>query len=245
MWSSSQIGLLIGPQSVQRFDIGTGRALDPSPNLGHSLELIQASRTRLSVVLSDAYCRYTTMQRPQGLRSREELQAAAQGRFKTMFGDTESWRVQVHASALSQPDVVVGVREDILATLSAATQALHLKVTSIKPMLLAWANQLQRETRHGNHWIVSVNGSWASVAYLLNGRCCHIRALRVESEPLNLLELLARERAFLADTDLSAPVWLGAPDSASLPVISEGLRVMPLAHGKLWGTPLARKGGVL
>ena len=209
MWRAAHIGLLIGPQGVQVHDLRRRRALAPAADLAQALGGLRGSGASLSVLLSDAHCRYAVAPRPPGVRNRAELQAAAQSRFRAMFGDVDHWRVQCHASAWSELDFVAGVDGAVLDQLLSQAQAAQCRVVSIRPLWLAWAAHFRRQTRRGRHWVVASDGAWLGVGYLDDGVCLHARALRADAAVLDVDELLARERAFVADADPQATVWHG------------------------------------
>jgi len=234
MWTTSRIGLLVGAPTVQAFDLGRGVALGASPSLEAALDALAGRRARLEVVLSDAHCRYLVMARPGGVRNRAELGAAMQLRFRALFGEEASWLVRHESAATEGHDFVAGADQQLVAELERRAETAGLRVVSIRPHWVAWARHFRRRTRRGAHWVVGSDGEWLSLGYLSDGQCRHARAMRLGAAGTDLADLLARERAFLADADPAAPVWCGgvaleastrrsasAPSAASLWALGE------------------------
>jgi len=238
LWNRAHVGLLIGPQGVSAQDLRSGRALPAAAGVAQALEGQRGSGARLSVLLSDAYCRFAVVHRPPGVRSASELQAAAQSRFRAMFGDVERWRVACDASPRHDLDFVAGVDGAVLEPLLAQAQQAGLRVISVKPLWLAWATHFRRQTRRGRHWVLAheaaADGGWLGLGYFEDGVCRHARALRAEDGPPDIDALLARERAFVAGADPLAAVWLGG--AAAPARLASGAGVSALAQAAPWGT---------
>lgn len=203
------IGLLVGPQQVQVFDLRQRRARAPAAGVAEAIAALGEAPVRLSVLLSDAFCRYAVLPRPPGVRNRAELQAAAHSRFRAIFGDVDGWSLACEASPWHEMDFVAGVDGGVLQPLLAQAAAAGHRVDSVRPLWLAWATHFGRPLQRGRHWVLAADGdSWLGVGYFDGGVCRHARALRAEPG-VDAAELLARESAFVDGADAQAGVWLG------------------------------------
>ena len=202
-------GLLVGPEDVQVYDLRGEATAASLPSVKEAMQVAGRGKGCVAIVVSDAYCRYLVMQRPRGIRHRGELVAAMRQRFDAMFGDARRWALRHHASPSAQSDVVVGMDADLLEHIGAEAQAAGVTVASIRPHWTAWASRLRRETRRGDHWIITSHAAWASVGYVSNNQCRFARAVRLQDAHQPLADLLARARAHLDVPDESAPVWVG------------------------------------
>ena len=234
MWNCPRIGLIVGTSVTQSFDLRSGARLGSSPSLAQALEPHHGSRARLDLVLGDAHCRYLVMARPQGIRNRSELAAAMLSRFQATFGDSGDWQLRHQAAPRAQHDLVTGVEQGLLTDIEAQAEAARLHVVSIRPHWVAWARHLRRNTRRGNHWIVSSDGAWVSLGYLSQGECRQARSLRLPPGA-SLNDLLARERAFLDEIDLAATVWLGGHGIDTSEPLDGGATLELAEAAAFWG----------
>jgi hypothetical protein len=202
-------GLLVGPEDVQVYDLRGGAPAASLPSLKEAMQVAGRGKGRVTIVVSDAHCRYLVMQRPRGVRHRGELIAAMRQCFDGMFGDARRWTLRHHASPSAQSDMVVGMDSDLLECIGAEARAAGVSVVSIRPHWTAWASRLRRETRRGDHWIIACDAVWASVGYVSNGQCRFARAVRLQEGHCSVVDLLARARAHVDVPDESAPVWVG------------------------------------
>ena len=237
MWTRPRIGLFVGPHTVQSVDLRQRKPLGSFAQLAQALEPLAGSRARLELVLSDAYCRYLVVTRPAGIRNRAELAAALQGRFRAMFGEAERWRFRHETSPMTEHDFVAGADGTLLDDIEERAQVAGLRVASIRPHWVAWAQHFHRHTRRGNHWVVGTDGAWVTLGYFSNGQCRQARALRTMGSSTRLEDLLARERAFLEDVDAKAPVWLGGSGLAAPAALSTGAPLTTAQPHALWGWP--------
>ena len=208
-WQTPRIGLHVAPGAVTAYDLRTRRTLGTEATVATALAPFAGTRARLSVVLSDAHCRCVVTPRPPGVRNRGELEAAAESRVRTLFGDTERWRVELGASPSSGPDFIAAADAGVLDTLEGAADAARVRIVSVRPHWVAWLRHFGTEVRRGAHWVVSVDGSWATLGHVRAGQCVLARTVRL-APGLPLEDLIARERALADVADASAPVWLGA-----------------------------------
>ena len=227
------IGLLVGPEYVRVHDLRRGQARAAAADVAQALAALGSPPVQLSVLLSEAFCRYAVVPRPPGVRNRGELRAAAKSRFRTIFGDGEPWQLAVDASPWHELDFVAGVDAGVLQPLLAQAKAAGHDVLSVKPLWLAWAGHHRRRLARGGHWLISADGAgWLGVGYFADGLCRHARALRAEHDRPDVAELLAREAAFVDGADTQARIWLaGLPAPASL---DDAARVTALAHTAPW-----------
>lgn len=235
MFTRPRLGLFVAPGGVQAYDLRLRRALAPAPDLARALAPHQGSRARLEVVLSDVYCRYLVMARPAGIRSGAELEAAAQSRFKAVFGDLEPWELKLETPAFADTDFIAGADRGVVAEIESQAELVDATPVSIRPHWVAWARHFQRATRRGQHWLVCSDGDWMSLGYISQGCYRTARALRMDGGRADLHGLLARERAFSDGIDPAASIWVcgsGISAQASSPTDS---RVTAVSPGALWG----------
>lgn len=236
MWSTHRIGLFVAPDVVHAYDLRLRTALGVYPALEAAFALCLRSRARVDVVLSDAHCRYLVLARPEGIRNRTELMAAARSRFRATFGDTDRWQLQLGSSPGGERDFVAGAESALVTEIEARATAGRVRVASIRPQWVAWARHFQPGTRRGNHWIVSADRTWASVGYVSDGQCLQARALRLDSGT-SLEDLLARERALVSNADPAAEVWLGGLGLDAVATPFSGGRLTVAGPGALWNVP--------
>lgn len=231
MFNRTHIGLHVGPQGVKSYDLRLRRLLASEPDIASALAPLRGSRARLDVVMSDAYCRYLVMTRPDGIRNQEELGAAVRSRFQLAFGDAQGWQLRHDASPFHPQDFVAGIDGNVLQSLEAEAGAAGLAVASVRPLWVAWARHFKQQTRRGPHWIIAPSGGWLSLGYVMNGRCRQVRSLRLATHGAHLADLLARERALIEDVDPLASIWV-AGDGLALDGIST---VTQRPAEALWG----------
>ena len=234
MWNRPHIGLYAGPQGVRSYDLRLRRPLPVTGDLASALAPLRGSRARLEVVLSDAYCRYLVMPRPEGIRNREELTAAVHNRFHAAFGGTPAWQLQHSGEPFEQRDFVAGVDASRLEELEAAALAAELTVVSVRPHWLAWARHFRSNTRRGAHWIVVPDTDWLSLGYVVDGRCLQARAVRLGGPGANLPDLLARERALVEGVDPQAAICVGGEELHAA-LVAGTTPVTRSPSGALWG----------
>lgn len=238
MWNTARIGIFMGPQEVRSFDLRLRHPLARGTDLASVLAPLRGSQARLEVVLSDAHCRYLVVPRPEGIRNRDELSAALLSRFQSAFGDGDGWQLRHDAAPFDTHDVVCGIDEASLHTLQSQADASGLTLHTIRPHWVAWARHFARQTRRGHHWLIAADDGWASIGYLVNGRCTQVRALRLPAGARRLDDLLARERAFVEGSDPNAAVWV-AGNGFPAPATTTGTALTSAHAEALWGAPEA------
>lgn len=231
MWNKARIGLHVAPQGVRSYDLRLRRRLAVAPDIARALEPLRGSGAKLDVVMSDAHCRYLVMDRPAGIRNREELTAAVRSRFQLAFGEVQGWQLRYDASPFHTQDFVVGVDERPLQDLHTQARTAGLTLASVRPHWVAWARHLRGHTRRGAHWIVVPDDGWLGLGYVVDGRCRQARVLRIGAHGTNLADLLARERALVDGADPNATVCLVGEGLEGV----EGAFVTRSPAGALWG----------
>ena len=76
MFFKPTYGLMVGPDDIQVHDFRGNAPVVALPTLKEAMEVAGRTKGRLNIVVSDAHCRYLVMERPRGLRHRNELIAA-------------------------------------------------------------------------------------------------------------------------------------------------------------------------
>ncbi|MDC6167887.1 hypothetical protein [Paucibacter sp. XJ19-41] len=232
------LGLYLQPSQVLVYDQRSRIRLGAWPDLAQAQQALQARRGRwwrgdaMDVLISDAYCRYLVLPRPQGVRNASELSAVLRGRFQAVFG-ADRWTLRQATAPLGDLDFVVGADQQLLDELKRFSRSSGWRLRSVRPHWLAWAEQWRSHTRKGAHWLIASDGESGAIGYVRDGNCHLARSIRV-TPGLSVRAALARESAFIAEADPGARVWL-----AGHGLLPDGT---PSAHpihaasgGALWG----------
>lgn len=201
---------LAGASSEHPFNIDDLPGLEAA--LAQAIGAIQAlgRARRLQVVLSDAHCRYLSTRRPSGLRRAAELSHFLLGRFNAVYGPLpDDWQVAQHAEPGADVDLAVGARSTVLASLARVAASQDVTLVSIQPEWVCWHTLWHKQLRRGHHWLVSGEGGWATVGYLVDGRCVSCRSVRPQSGQ-DWSSLLSRHRVLVPEASPDAMVWLGS-----------------------------------
>lgn len=235
MKAPQRIGLYLSPRQVLAYDQRSREPLGAWPGLVQAREALQARRgvwwrgDAMDVLLSDAYCRYLVVPRPQGVRNAAELSAILRGRFLAVFG-ADRWTLRQSSPFGGMLDFVVGADRQLLDELTALGRASGWRLRTVKPHWLAWAEQFRAQTRKGSHWLITSDGESGAIGYVSDGSCRLARSIRV-SPGLTVRAALARESAFITEVDPDARIWM-----AGYGALSEAAQAIHAAPGgALWG----------
>ena len=235
LFQGEHLGLLVGRSGIHAYDLRRREDLGTYQDTVLALAPWKGRRAKVTAVLSDAYCRYAICARPAGLRTPAEVQAAAKSRIRALYGDVEGWPVRVSAAPFASTDFAVAVDAAVLTDIEGCIRASGLRLASVRPHWLAWLRAVQPGLRRGDHWVLAQESEWVGIGYLSQGRCMHVRSVRVEEHPLCVNVLLARERALLPTADFDATVWLMGGEVPNLARLDCGAPFKAMPSTFLWG----------
>ncbi|WP_417067560.1 hypothetical protein [Niveibacterium terrae] len=150
---------------------------------------------RTRVVLSDTFCRYFMLTRPQGTARRSELEAAMQLRLRSLFGeDPEHWMLSADARLFNREDLVCALPRAFHQNLLAALDAANLSLLSLRPYWVSCCADRARQRRRGRHWLLAADADALTLGLFEDGRCRAVCSRRRTDEDSDLQAFLSREQ---------------------------------------------------
>jgi hypothetical protein len=166
-----------------------------------ALDPVLASRKggEASVVLADAFTRYTLLAANETLQSAEQWLALARHRFSALHGARAAeWQVKVSETAPAGPRLACAVDRELLEALAAKFAASGTRLVSAQPFLVAAYNRIRASVGGGSCWVVVEERDRLTLVLIQRGTWLAIRSRRCDSRwRVTLPELLERESAFL------------------------------------------------
>jgi hypothetical protein len=189
----------LGADGVLREEAVIACALDPErPDawlkaVGATLAAPAWRDVARGVVLSDRLVRYVVMERPQGVRSRAELQLACEARFQASFErPANEWEIALDAHAFAQRYLACGVVRRLLDAVRAAFGA-EGKLVSLQPFLVCELRRLARRLPD-DCWFVAAARDCVTLAGLAGGEYRLVRVFAVEQPTVSMIrDALERE----------------------------------------------------
>jgi hypothetical protein len=203
---------------------------DMSQALARVLERTRAFGRDVAFVVSDAWCHYQLVQRPDGVSARRQLDALNRARFQAILGDeADALRLVVYRPPNATADLVVGLPEHLVATLHQGAKLARRTARHIRPYWVECARATHvREA--APYWLFSDDGASRTLALFQGHQCLGVRGTRHRRGDDTLATLLAREIPLhdVAARATSIHVWgthavaNGAPRAGALAVVQHG-----------------------
>lgn len=161
------------------------------------------STQNLRVIVSDSYCRYQVLIRPDGTRSRTELESAIRARFQASFGvDADDWILRTDSAANARQDFLCALRRTTVYAIEQAALEHGSRIQSIVPLWI-WSAKKAKAPRQ-NCWLLAAEANVITAGWFQGGRCIGVRSHRQLSSKLNsgeeLGNILLRESALYTES---------------------------------------------
>lgn len=210
----------------QRCPFSSG--LDPSDAIRFACAALPQAPRRTRVVLSDAFCRYFMLTRPQDTTCRSELEAAMQLRLRSLLGeDPEHWILSADARPFNREDLVCALPRAFHEKLLAALDAANLSLLSLRPYWVSCCADRARQRRRGRHWLLAADAEALTLGLFEGGRCRAVRSRQRTDEDSDLRAFLLREQVLFPapPEEPTETLWLygaAAAQSPKAPVAGRG-----------------------
>jgi len=155
-----------------------------------------AKSTRVTLILSNHFVRYTVLPWSPALKSAHEWLALAKHSFSSTYGSVATrWRVMVSPNRTGAARVATAVDEELVQCIRAIPN-----VVSVRPYLMAAFNARRHALKNASAWFVIQEAGRLTVCLIAKGAWRAIRLRRAESEwQPTLADLLQRETLAGAD----------------------------------------------
>jgi hypothetical protein len=144
-------------------------------------------------IVSDAWCHYQLIPRPEGIFARRQLDALNRIRFQAVLGDeAEALRLVAYRPPRASADLVAGLPKSLIDTLRTGTARAGKRALSIRPYWVACARATPVRSS-GIHWLLADDGASRTLGLFRGRQCLGVRSTRQRREDDSLAVLLARE----------------------------------------------------
>lgn len=177
----------------------------------------EMGRTNVTVILSSHFVRYALMPFSEEVTRTEEEQALAQILLEDIYGDpAQQWRLKIAEGGYGEPRLIAAVDAGLLDVITELTASASLKLTSIKPYLMAAFNRFREQLREKSGLFALVESGQLVLLSFKSEKLSGVRRMPLNGN-LNeqLPDLLLREMLLNGMEAADMPVYLyvaGRPD---------------------------------
>lgn len=181
--------------------------------LPEALASAGAAKTRVSVLLSNRFVRYTITPNPDSADSREELDMMARHAFERTHGEAASgWDIRLSDAAPGRSALASAVDKELVKALRDSVSAAGASLSSIQPYLMAAFNRQTETLPEANGIFVLAEPERLCNVAWKSGGWCSVQQIHAHcSRPIDLYDMLDR-MAMTQDIDSNQPVRLCAPE---------------------------------
>lgn len=178
----------------------------------------QNTSTRLHVILSEHFVRYTVLPWHAKLQNETEWLAYARQHFTRTYGEVAApWSLRVSGCTPGKMRVASAVDAALLQGIAQVCQEAHTPPHSIQPHFMHAFNIARSQFKGVNAWFALADENRLSLGLMINGEWRQLRS-HWTRETLGVeLQHFLEEEALLADAAVrDFPVYVHAPEHESL-----------------------------
>ena len=168
------------------------------------------------VVLSDRLVRYLVFERPEGVRSVDELMLAVEARFEQAFdASAQDWEIVIDARPFPRRFIACGAPRRMLYAARTAFST-GGECTSIRPFLVC---ELERVAKRlpAACWFAAASRDCVALIGITDSECQYVRVLPVDlSSPAAITATIEREQLLSGDAEGNEQIFVsGVPNAQS------------------------------
>jgi hypothetical protein len=154
----------------------------------------------VSLVIADAFVRYTLLPWNAAVKNNEQWSAVARHRFSTLHGAAAAgWDVKITETAPQGARLACAVDRSLIEELATKFVSSGAHLVSVEPFLVAAFNRIRAKVGTGSCWLVVEEPGRLTLAFIQRGVWIAVRTRRVDANWRQLLpQIIERESAFLA-----------------------------------------------
>lgn len=165
-------------------------------------------RSAVSVVLSNHFCQFALLEKPQAITSDAEAASYAKHRMLALYGEqAKDWEVELSAAGKNAWLVCCAPRA-LLGAVREAFAAKRASVVSIQPYFAAAWTRRGASIRGRSGWFVVHEAKRVVAGLASKRRWVHLAARRCGDTLDDVLDVIDRERELLSERCDARDVWL-------------------------------------
>jgi hypothetical protein len=198
-------------------------------------------RSAVSVVLSNHFCQYALLKKPQAITSDAEAASYARLRMLALYGEqAKDWEVELSAAG-KNAWVVCCAPRPLLEAVRELCAAKRASIVSIQPYFAAAWTRRGAATRGRSGWFAVHEARRVVAGLASKGRWLHLVARRCGDTLDDVLDVIDRERELLAEPGDARDVWLYGAHIAHAPAEYRDHRIHVVAPPRQGQVEIGRR----
>ncbi len=184
--------------------------------------LMDTTNADLTVILSNHFVRFVTLQPQAEITTPEEVKSYAAFRMREIYAErSESWDLSVSDWSPTTGAICAAINRDLMDQLQAITKRSEVKLKAVEPYLAAAYDHWQKQLNSQKSYFVVVESGRFCSAVVINGIWQSIRNQRVLSGDIHelaeeLVAALDQEAVLLGNKEMTETVYVFAPECPQL-----------------------------
>ncbi|MEI2767785.1 MAG: hypothetical protein V9E86_04630 [Nitrosomonas sp.] len=184
--------------------------------------LTDVTSAELTVILSNHFVRFVTLQPQAEITTPEEVKSYAAFRMREIYAErSESWDLSVSDWNPTTGAICAAINRDLMDRLQEITKRSEVKLKAVEPYLAAAYDHWQKQLNSQKSYFVVVESGRFCSAIVINGVWQSIRNQRVLSQDTHelaeeLVVALDQEAVLLGNKEITETVYVFAPEYPQL-----------------------------
>lgn len=184
--------------------------------------LTDVTNAELTVILSNHFVRFVTLQPQAEITTPEEVKSYAAFRMREIYAErSESWDLSVSDWNPTTGAICAAINRDLMDRLQEITKRSEVKLKAVEPYLAAAYDHWQKQLNSQKSYFVVVESGRFCSAIVINGVWQSIRNQRVLSQDIHelaeeLVAALDQEAVLLGNKEMTETVYVFAPEYPQL-----------------------------
>ncbi len=204
--------------------------------LAKALAEKQWQDAQMHIVLSNYFARYQLIAWSDAIESDDEREAYVRASFSQVYGDAAAeWAYAISETGREASWLAAAIDRPLLAQIEEITLRAKSQVVSVMPHLMPAFNNVRRDMKRRDAWIVQVEHNKLLLGLLLGGHWQSIGSRQVSHDAwqIELPLLLDREWRLKGMGKAPRTVYISAPEAKQAALDGEGRWVFHWLHPKM------------
>ena len=184
--------------------------------------LTDVTSAELTVILSNHFVRFVTLQPQAEITTPEEVKSYAAFRMREIYAErSQFWDLSVSDWSPATGAICAAINRDLMSQLQAITKRSKVKLKAVEPYLAAAYDHWQKQLNGQKSYFTVIESGRFCSAIVINGAWQSIRNQRVLSQDTSelaeeLVAALDQEAILLGNKEIMETVYVFAPEYPQL-----------------------------